>query len=339
MTDGRNDEAIEVGRQALAMAEALELDEERSLALNFIGGARTAAGDVDGIADLEEAIAVAAAAHSAHGSIAYANLSAAVAGFGDLPRAFDLLARAREAAERFGLEGHLRWFQAEAVCEAYWQGRWDDALAGADRFIAESRAGSPHFMEPACWLVHGQIRLAGGDLAGALEDATVGLELARVSDQPQAYLPLLGFRARTLLAAGDTGQAGAEATELLELVAELGVQATGIDWSGDLALVLEALGRGAELLELAAGVAAPTRWLRAGTAMAAGRFAEAADAYAEIGSRPDEAFARLRAGERLLAAGHRAEADRQLERALAFYREVGAAGYLRGGSGLRSASA
>jgi hypothetical protein len=73
--------------------------------------------------------------------------------------------------------------------------------------------------------------------------------------------------------------------------------------------------------------------------VAAGRFAEAADGYAEIGSRPDEAFARLRAGERLLAAGRRSEADRQLEQALAFYREVGAAGYLRGGSGLRSASA
>ena len=113
----------------------------------------------------------------------------------------------------------------------------------------------------------------------------------------------------------------------------------GLDWAGDLAVVLEALGRGAELLELLAGGPAPTRWFQAAAAMAAGQFAEAGDRYAEIGSLPDEAFARLRAGERLLAAGRRSEGDRQLERALAFYREVGAAGYLRGGSGLRSASA
>jgi hypothetical protein len=73
--------------------------------------------------------------------------------------------------------------------------------------------------------------------------------------------------------------------------------------------------------------------------MAAGDFELAAARYAELGSVPDEAFARLRAGERLLAAGRRSEGDRQLERALAFYREVEAAGYLRGGSGLRSASA
>jgi class 3 adenylate cyclase/tetratricopeptide (TPR) repeat protein len=339
MTEGRNDEAIEVGRQALAMAEAVGLDEERSLALNFIGCARTSLGDQGGFADLEQAVAVAVAAHSVHGSHAYGNLSSAMAGSGDLPRAFELLARAREAAERFGLEGDLRWFRAEDVGQAYWQGRWNDALAGADRFIAESRAGSPHFMEPVCRFVRAQVRLARGDLADALKDATAGLELARETDQPQVCQPLLGFHARALLAAGDAGRAGAEATELLELVAELGVQATGIDWSGDLGLVLGALGRGAELLELAAGVPAPTRWLRAGTAVAAGRFAEAADGYAEIGSRPDEAFARLRAGERLLAAGRRSEADRQLEQALAFYREVGAAGYLRGGSGLRSASA
>ena len=166
-----------------------------------------------------------------------------------------------------------------------------------------------------------------------------GLELARVSNQPQAYLPLLAFHAHVALVAGDAVRAGAEATELLDAVTRVGPQATGTDWSCDLAVVLEALGRGAELLELAAGVPAPTRWLRAGTAMATGRFEEAADRYAEIGSPPDEAFARLRAAEWLLAAGRRSEADQQLERAMAFYREVGADGYLHQGSGLRAASA
>jgi hypothetical protein len=83
------------------------------------------------------------------------------------------------------------------------------------------------------------------------------------------------------------GQMERRRRELLDAVAELGVQATGMDWSGHLALVVEALGR------------------------------------------------RRAAG----AAGRRSESDRQLERALAFYREVGAGGYLRGGGGLRSASA
>ena len=338
MTSGENDEAIRVGRRALAMAEALALDEERLLALNFIGSARTAGGDPNGIADLEQSVAIAVATRSAQSSLAYANLSAAVAELGDLPRAFELLEEAREAAERFGLVGQLRWIRAAAVDYDYVHGRWDDALRGADRFIAECQAGSPHFMEPSCWFIRGRIRLARGDLAGALEDARAGLEPARVSKQPQAYLPLLAFHAYALLAAGGVEQAGAEATELLQAMAELGGQ-DAIDTSCDLAVVLEALGRGAELLEFAAGVAAPTRWLRAATAVAAGEFDLAADIYAEIGSRPDEAFVRLRAAERLLAAGRRSEGEAQLERARAFYREAGAGGYLRDGTGLRAASA
>ena len=67
--------------------------------------------------------------------------------------------------------------------------------------------------------------------------------------------------------------------------------------------------------------------------MAAGDFELAAARYAELGSVPDEAFARLRAGERLLAAGRRSEGDRQLEQALAFYREVGPPATCAGAAG------
>ncbi|HJU02453.1 MAG TPA: hypothetical protein VJ966_14765, partial [Actinomycetes bacterium] len=66
---------------------------------------------------------------------------------------------------------------------------------------------------------------------------------------------------------------------------------------------------------------------------------QAADRYVEIGSLPDEAFARLRAAERLLNAGRPADAKAQLQRALAFYRRVGAAGYLREVDALFAASA
>jgi class 3 adenylate cyclase len=84
---------------------------------------------------------------------------------------------------------------------------------------------------------------------------------------------------------------------------------------------------------------APTRWFQAAAAMAAGRFAEAADRFAEIGSLPDEAFARLRAAERLLAVGARTEGGAQLKRALAFFRQVGAGGYLSRAEALVAASA
>ena len=48
-----------------------------------------------------------------------------------------------------------------------------------------------------------------------------------------------------------------------------------------------------------------------------------------MGTRPHEAYARLRAAEKLVAAGRRAEADEHLGEALAFFRSVGATRYIR----------
>jgi hypothetical protein len=64
-------------------------------------------------------------------------------------------------------------------------------------------------------------------------------------------------------------------------------------------------------------------------ALAAGDAARAARLYAEIGSQPDEAHARVRAAEALLAAGHRGEAERELEQARDFFRRVRADAHLR----------
>jgi hypothetical protein len=73
---------------------------------------------------------------------------------------------------------------------------------------------------------------------------------------------------------------------------------------------------------------ATSRWIDAARAVVDGDLATAADRYAEIGSRPDEAGARLLAAEQLVASGSRPEAGLQLEPALAFYREVDASARL-----------
>lgn len=69
--------------------------------------------------------------------------------------------------------------------------------------------------------------------------------------------------------------------------------------------------------------------MKAGREVVDGRFAEVAETFDEIGSVPDEAEARLRAGRALIAQGGRAEAGEQFERALVFYRAVGATRYTR----------
>jgi class 3 adenylate cyclase len=336
---GQLQEAIQVGRQALNMAEALGLDEQRARVLNYLGSARVDSGDRGGLADLEQGIAIAARANSPYSPQLYGNLANAVIALGDLARGFELQATGREAAERFGLANELRWFRAEQTFQDYWQGRWEAALAGADQFIGEAEAGTPHFMERTCRQVRGLIRLARGDLPGALADAAHAVELALQMRDREALLPALAFHARVLLTTGHIEQASARADELLAELTERGALATNPDWSGQLAIVLQVLERGAELVALAARVAMPTPSLQAATALAAGEFEQAADAYAEIGSLPDEAYARLRSAEQHLASGRRAAGNAQLQRALAFYRQVAANGYLRKANALAAASA
>ena len=111
------------------------------------------------------------------------------------------------------------------------------------------------------------------------------------------------------------------------------------DWAGELAVVLHTLGRGAELLELLGRLTTPTPWLEGAVAIAGGRFDRAADLYAQIGSVPDEAFARLQAAKQLLASDRPAEGATHLQRVVAFYREVQASAYLREAEMLLAATA
>jgi thioredoxin-like negative regulator of GroEL len=104
-------------------------------------------------------------------------------------------------------------------------------------------------------------------------------------------------------------------------------------WAG------RALGRSEEIGALVARFERPTRWMAAAAHVSAGELREAADVCASMPSLPDEAYARLRAAEPLVAEGRRAEADEQLGRALAFYRSVGATRYVVEGEALLAATA
>jgi hypothetical protein len=87
-------------------------------------------------------------------------------------------------------------------------------------------------------------------------------------------------------------------------------------WLAPLGAVLHDLGRGDELVSAAAEMTVRTPWLEAGVAAASGDFTAAADAFERIGADPEAAYARLRAGE-------------EVERALDYFRSVGATAYIR----------
>ena len=73
----------------------------------------------------------------------------------------------------------------------------------------------------------------------------------------------------------------------------------------------------------------PTPWSEVVRSYAADDFVAAADKLEAIGSKPEEAEARMHAAKQLAASGRGVEANEQLQHAIAFYRSVGATRYLQ----------
>jgi tetratricopeptide (TPR) repeat protein len=334
---GEPQEAIRLGREALAMAEELELDEIRSHALNNIGISRVTSGDRGGLDDLEQSIAIAVAINSVESVRAYGNLASILETLGELERASVMVAEGRRLGERFGLGEARRWLRAEAARSLYFRGEWDAADREYDELIEMFKSES-YWMEPPCRLVRGRMRLARGDATGAREDAERALDLARTAKDPQVLWPALAIAARAF-SATDPRRSDALVAELLSDWRKFGWPNTaGSDWLADACFASPLPARAEELLEGAAQTRSHTPWLEAAVACASGDFRGAADVYAGIGALPDEASARLRAAEVLVREGRRGEADVELKQALAFWRSVGATAYVREAEALLAAT-
>jgi tetratricopeptide (TPR) repeat protein len=211
-------------------------------------------------------------------------------------------------------------------------GEWDRAVEKIDAFLAESQL-APHYHDCYVLASRSVIRLARGDLEGALADQSAALNRAREIEDPQAVFPVLGVSAYVLAEAGRTEAACIAFAELMEAgpeAASYGIE-EGI-WAADI------LGRSNEFAALLSG-SDNTRRTRASRAVLAAEFDTAAEIFSEMGALLSAAHARLRAAEQLVGAGRRAEADVQLRQALAFFRSVGAARYVRRGEALLAASA
>jgi class 3 adenylate cyclase/tetratricopeptide (TPR) repeat protein len=329
--------AVEVGREALAMAEELELDEVRVGVLNTIGVARTKTGDRDGLADIERSLEIAQSGSPAK-TRGFINLGSTLEELGELRRSIELHEEGLREAELAGAPGPIRWLRAERAWDEYLSGRWEEALVHAEEFLAEAETRERHYMDVAAIEVRALIRSARGNEEESLADSSRALDLARGAQDPQVLNPALAFHSRLLMASRRRSEALPFVDELVE---RLGAGSSSFlsYWMSPLVVVLTELGRQSVIEMIAANATISTRWLEAAREYATGEYSDAADIYADIGSVPDEAFARLRAAAALIEAGRRAEADAQLQQALAFYRSVGATGFIREAEGLFAASA
>jgi tetratricopeptide (TPR) repeat protein len=326
-----NEEAIRVGGEALAIANALGIGELRADLLVTLGTAALQRGDASGEADVERGLEIALEANALRvAARAYNNLGAVMGNTANHSRRLELDAEALRLAQRLGNREQVRFVQARMCDHLFVRGEWDEALTIADEFITVCESGSPHLQESTIRKIRASIRLARGEEEKALADWERGIASARRSQILGDVIHQLAWGASLHAELGRLAEAQALADELLAhdaaAVAHYGIS---------LAWVAGRIGRRAELrakLEAAPQDLDDPHWFLpvARDLVLAGDLAKAAD----VGSEKSFAFAygaraRLDAARQLSEQGRHKEASEQAAKALAFYRSVGATRYIR----------
>jgi tetratricopeptide (TPR) repeat protein len=200
---------------------------------------------------------------------------------------------------------------------------------------AELAHPEPHYLRHACRVVRSRIRFARGDTQTAVEDAEVALDEARAIQDPQVLVPCIGYYVLRLAIAGDTDGAREKLGDLFELVSEH--RPAGF-WVVDVALAVAELEREAERIEEAVRLSEASPWRDAALAILRRDLSAAADILSSVRAASFEADVRLQSALALTAAGRHVEAAAQVDRALAFYRPVGATAAIKEAEALLAAA-
>lgn len=300
---GEIETAVAVAEEAVTVAADLGSDEILAHALNSHGTAKTILGDATGFADLERAVVLALNARSPEAFVAMNNLASSLLHrLGDVARSRELFAEARRLAVQMGVPHWINFFDRVESDFLFSDGDWDAVLAldAYRRF-------------------HPFVHLARGDLEAARDTSIEVLGAAHRSGRTDDLAEALALRLLVLRALRDS----TAATVLEELVTILPSIARWIEAVPLVALALADLGRNNAVLGATEAVPASPK-LHAVRLYACGDFTAAADAFGQVGELLFEALARLRGGERLARDGHRAQADSELDKAVAFFRKAGA---------------
>jgi hypothetical protein len=209
-------------------------------------------------------------------------------------------------------------------------GRWETAERRAEEFL-DASGDAGHYMDSTVVMWRSLIRLARDQSALARADTERSLAEARKLKDPQAVIPALGIAALVYAELGETERAR-DLLEELQPAPYIAATPTAF-------FAASRVGVAEEFREKVREFRRATPWDRAADAVLDGRWVEATDTFDEMGVRPFAALAALRAAETFLAEGRRTEADRQLSRALEFWRSVGAKRYVRESEAVLAATA
>jgi class 3 adenylate cyclase/DNA-binding SARP family transcriptional activator len=323
-------QAIALAREALPLTESLGIPELRIRALDVIGASRCYLGDVEGIDDSREAIALARENHAfAQLLPAEINLYDNEFTLGHVAAAMEALRTFRHDGEMYGTAKVRLWVRTAEAYEALLYGRWGAATDILERLVDEAESGADHYLEPTYRVLRASIEFARGDVVGAAEGSEKALARARRTKDPQLLAPALALRSMVLLAEGRREEAYSLAAEVLALdrpvvtFLELFPAVTPIEF----AWLLRDMGCQQELRAVLQS-APSIPWIEAARAIANGELLEVLEIVNKLELPVVESYTRLRAAEVFAQAGERGKASKVVGPAIDFFRGVGATRYV-----------
>jgi DNA-binding SARP family transcriptional activator len=324
MLADETEDAVEVGREGLAIAEQLGLDSVRAHCLSDIGVARVCRGDLAGLEDVERALEIATAGQDGWAAWrARVNLAdCLIWHVGDAARAFAERHEIRHLLSQAGSWPITRWNLAYDAAEAFWLGHWAEAARLCDDFIAQVEGGNPHNIASELYTLRARMGAARGD-ERALVDASAAVTLGRRAGDSRNLYPAIAFNAEIAAELGELEEAG-------RLVDEL-VSAQGPEpfpnYLAPLAIAALVLGRSAEVVGRLERLR-PSPWRDAALALLHGDWVDAARRFERIGVLPEAAQARLLAAEAFASSDRADESEAFLAGCLPFFEAVGATAHL-----------
>jgi DNA-binding CsgD family transcriptional regulator len=216
MLDRDNQEAIELGRRAIAIGT----DDPRAITsvvvgFNAVGASRILLGDLAGRDDLEMSLRL-AIEHGLdrHAATAYSVLASALGEVYEFALAEPVFEVGIKYTTERDLDASHGYLEAWRALSLMYRGHWSDAGALASSILA--KPDNSAITRMMALIAVGRLRARRGD-PDAWEALDEALEMAERTMTLQRVAPVRAARAETALLAGDVGRCGVEASAAFDL--------------------------------------------------------------------------------------------------------------------------